>query len=280
MVLRHDHGVRSIRRKIDGTVDRRRADRPDTFRPPDCKLAGADIVVEFLVGRAAEQVLIGTDRLLLTQHFLYDGRLGNRLLRRLSMAVGYAFEKNVLVVEEPERAAVTPEYRVHTVGSQAFCLCSGDIHPPEFHMIRVCQRESHVAAARRPGQELDTRVGRQSAYRTHGTGSHIEQFQPVEPVLAGLAEVAGIHTDSAYTGLACRKFRNRHVPVGAISHHGFRMVGRKTRGRERTGHRQALDFRGRMTETVSKSRNAANQQKGSGQSENTFHIGLGFMLQM
>ena len=75
-MLGHDDGVAAVRGRIERTVDGRFAHQPDAVDAADGQLAGAAVVVERFILRAGEQVLIGTDRQLLSLDFLHDRRLG------------------------------------------------------------------------------------------------------------------------------------------------------------------------------------------------------------
>ena len=127
----HHDGVAAVGRRLDGAIHGRSADTLGAGGRPDHQLAGAAIVEERFVGRAAEQVLIGADRFLLAQDFLDDVRLGDFLVRRYGVIVGDGLEQDALIVEEEERRAedrIDPRGN-HALGHRRFLR---DIHPPEF----------------------------------------------------------------------------------------------------------------------------------------------------
>ena len=279
MVLRHGDQPASVGRGVERTINGRLSHFPYAFRAPDSQLAGAAVIVQRFVGRASEQVLIGADGFLLSQHLLDHGRSGQGLDRGLAVIRRHRLEEDVLVIQEMERRA---EDRIDALGCQFPGTRFGcrRIHPPKFHAIREGKGESHVAAAGRPGDELYLGVGGQALDRHGPAGGHVQQFQALEIVLARFAEVERIHAKTADAGFARSQFSNGDLPALAIAHHRFRKVVGKIVGRERTGHRQRLDLRSGVAETIRQGGETAGQQKGRRQGKDSLHKSIELFLQM
>ena len=177
------------------------------------------------------------------------------------MRGGNGFEKDMLVVEVKERRS---EDGVHPQVGEPNGRGNGGrgIHAPEFHMVGERQGEGEFPAAGRPGQEFGAQVGRQALDAAGLARGHVEQFEAVEIILAGLAEVARVHAQAGDTGLARGELGDGHLAAGAVAHHGLGVIPVEYDGRQRAGQRKFFDFLGRVAEAVRHGGQAAGQQKG------------------
>ena len=270
-MFRHGDGILAVGGKVKRTIDGRTAHLADAFGTPDHQLARAAVVEEFFIGRTGQQILIRADRLLLSQHFLDDGGLRHSVVRGFFPVVGNRLEEDVAVVEEEERRA---EDGVHPLVGEPLGdgLSRRRIDAPQFYAVGEIQRKADIAAARRPGDELHAVALGKALDRTHRSGGHVKDFQLVEIVLTGLAEIARIQADAADTCFAGSKFGNRDVAVLAIAYRGPLIVGGVVERRKRTCHRNGLNLRGWMAETIGKEHRASGQEQDGCKDQESFHV--------
>ena len=190
-------------------------------------------------------------------------------MRNRGFVLRNALEEDALVAKEKERSA---ENRVdppchHTRGDGCG---AGRIHTPKLHPIRIGKGKRHIMTAGGPGDELDPRIGRYAMDFPHSAGQRIEQFNLFEIILPRFAEIPGIDPYTADTGFAGGQLRDRYATAVPVCQHCARIILGKIDGRHRTGHRDLLNFRSGMTETVSQHQRPRQKQDG-GQKEDSFH---------